>query len=675
MRYFYGCVSFFSAFLLFMVQPMLAKALLPLIGGAPAVWIVSMMFFQLLLLAGYAYAAIGAQRLKPASQAGLHLLLMGVAILFFLPLSVQGNLDFFNSDQPHEIQLLLVLLTTIGLPYLVLSAHSSLLQHWYFQRFHEQPYHLFSASNIGSFAGLLGYPLVFEWQSPLSVQLKIWSGAYLFLYALFVLLAAGGLKGSAGQAYHPSAQVPMRWRERGKIILLSFFPSSLFLSVTLYITTDIASFPLLWVIPLALYLLSFAVAYSARPVAATAIRWAQAAHPLCLVAIPLCAVFHGAPLLIWLHFLFFFIIALSCHGHLSQIKPEPGKLTAYYFWLTVGGALGGIFNVLAPYLLNDAYEYFIVAILSLFALKGNVRQACANLKKNRLFIAVFLCVLVSSGYNFWHTMQQEEQARKKQGLYTTRNFFGVSRVYQDEKMRYFSHGTTMHGMQSRNPKFAHQIASYYVPLHTLLTRLPRQIYQHPFAVLGLGAGTLACIGKRGQTVDFYEIDQAVIDIAKNRDYFTYLSDCPPTTTITLGDGRLEIAKKPDGIYSLIVADAFTSDSVPMHLLTKEAAAIYVQKAHPQLGIIAYNISNRYLKLAPFIARVMQEHGWRAYVYAYADDQQSTINVASLWVIALPERSPWHTTLRALGLKVIAPVTTPLWSDDYSNLLHAFQFKW
>jgi hypothetical protein len=259
-------------------------------------------------------------------------------------------------------------------------------------------------------------------------------------------------------------------------------------------------------------------------------------------------------------------------------------------------------------------------------------------------------------------------------IHHSRNFFGVSKVLEYPSYHEYMHGTTIHGIQANDEKNRLQPVSYYGPVKRLIEQLPQSFFEYPFGVLGLGTGTVACYGHKGQQMDFFEIDQAVVDIAQNPDYFTYLRDCPPSKKIIMGDGRIELAKQPDKRYSLLVLDAFTSDAVPLHLLTREALQMYMGKMVPDVGILAFDISNRHLNLAPFIARAAKEHGWLSYSMVYQPTKDLPYEFGSEWVIVVPPSSLWMEKLLLAGLKPIETTeATPLWSDDYSNILPAI--KW
>lgn len=674
-RLFLGTV-FFSAFLLFLCQPMMAKGLLPLVGGAPSVWITCMLFFQVLLLGGYAYAAVGSAHLKPKVQIFIHILLMAIALVVALPIEMPATLN--AAQDSTEISVLGILLLSIGMPYFLLSANSSLLQRWFHDRFQTSPYHLFAASNIGSMAGLFAYPLVMEWVLPLHQQMAVWGAGFALLTVLFMVIGYTMHRAQIEEHVVSMGQ-NLRLREILNVVFLGFVPSSLFLSTTLYVTTDIVSFPLLWIIPLALYLLSFILAFSQHGERWTKI--AQERHVIAVMATIVATLFIAYAWMWALHFLLFFVIALSCHGQAARAKPEPQKLTAFFFWISVGGALGGLFNTAAPYLFNDVREHIIVLVLSIlvlprshFSIKKFSHWQFSDLTSSQERIRTFAIVLACLAFAWLgvHKMMQDEKDGKT--IFTARNFFGVSKVQVTDNFTQYVHGTTFHGMQPRNPAQKLELTTYYGVVKTLIDELPTSYFAKPFGVIGLGAGTQACYGRKGQAMEFFEIDQVVIDIAKNPDFFTYLRDCPPNISIFKGDGRLEITKRPNFYYNLLVMDAFTSDAVPLHLLTSEAVSLYIQKIVPTTGILAFHITNRHLTFKHVLARIAQAQNMEPYLLEHAGKTDDLMDSPSHWLLMLPKDSPWKPVLLKQGYTLLTPAPhTPLWTDQYSHILPTL--KW
>lgn len=653
MQWCFGLAVCLSAFLLLGVQPMLAKLLLPMVGGAAGVWTASMIFFQLLLLAGYGYAALSSRFLSPLKQSALHLLLCAIAVLHFTPLMLHAA----TAQQPPEFWIVTTLLFTVGLPYLLLAANSSMLQRWYFATFAREPYHLFSASNLGSFVGLFAYPFAIEWLYPIPEQLRLWSYGFIMMVLVLALFPLA-LK---HRSIAPERAENLPLKRIGEVVFLAFIPSSLFLSTTLHVTSDIGAFPLMWVIPLALYLFSFVVVFA--PWGNPWIKVAQLLHPLALLMLGVSRLLPTHTLAIISNFLFFFIIAVSCHGALARLKPTPQQLTMYFFWVSAGGALGGIGNLVAQHVFNNLYEYHLVIVLSILALPGR-RELFARIKQHKWLTLIALILLAVC-------LQVSGPAGQgKKILLTERNFYGVSRVLRDAKFTVFEHGTTLHGIQSVSGDTTH-LTSYYGPVDTLLAHMPSHFFNRPIGAVGLGAGTVACAKRRQMPIEFFEINPQVIDIAKNPAYFTFLSNCKPDATVTVGDGRLMLAKQPEARYNLLILDAFSSDSVPIHLLTQEAFAMYKTRLARD-GLMMINVSSRYLNLTPFIARVAESVGLTAYRmdnFPTAEALEKGEN-PSIWLALMPD-DRWKKVVESIGYKAEVPdAGIPVWTDNYSNVVPA-----
>lgn len=716
----YTLTIFTSAFLLFLIQPMISKLLLPHLGGSPAVWNTSMMFFQTLLLFGYLYAHISGKWLGPRRQAVLHFVLMAVAFAW-LPIALETDLGFDSVQQP-VLWVIVSLFLSVGVPFFVLAANAPLLQYWLAHTTHKDaknPYFLYSASNIGSMLALFSYPILFEPGFTLPYQTGIWSG----LFIAFAALLAGcawSMKThfqpttqSAGitTASAPTAAKRLQW------LFLAFFPSSLLLGVTTYIATDIASLPLFWVVPLALYLLTFILAFSRVPLLVDRALNAQIVLvPLTVLALVFQFNFYTPVML--LHLFTFFALALGCHGLLARNKPDTRYLTEFYVWMSLGGMLGGVFNSLvAPNLFTQPVEYWLVLILALLArpqmgsdthpvreklLDYTVPLAGATalgliihfvgpkvtgmgqpVLASVLYLLVMIIVIKSHHRPIRLTLlvlsmviaiplgmvgNMTESSDRQ--LFVERNFFGVNRVVREESRGAMTlmHGTTNHGMQSLDEEDRLQPVSYYGKLKEVFTHLSPSLKDKPYGVIGLGAGTLACFGKKGQEVEFYEIDPAVLRIASNPDFFTYLRDCGTRTSVQLGDGRLNIAKAHSGHYGLIIIDAFSSDAIPVHLLTREALAIYLDKLAPG-GLMAFNISNRHLKLSPVMAALAEDAGLKA-LRQRDEKPEGKLVMASEWVILARSMEDFHD----MNIKnprwevLVNKEGFDVWADNYSNIL-------
>jgi spermidine synthase len=715
----YTAAIFTSAFLLFLVQPMFSRMVLPLLGGTPAVWNTCMLFFQAALLGGYLYAHLGAKRLGVRRQAAAHVALLAVAAAL-LPISVAGAAP--KGGAAPIPWLLLLMLTTVGLPFFALSATGPMLQKWFSGTGHPgaaNPYWLYAASNLGSMLALLGYPFVMEPRLRLMEQSRVWAAGYVFLAALVVAcayalwrLAPAAARAADGATADGADAAPLPGRTKALWVALAFIPSSLLLSVTTFITTDVSPVPLLWVVPLALYLLTFTLAFAARPPLRH--RWVLAAQPffIALVAMLLMYGWTRKPLLVIpIHLLAFFVAALACHGELSRRRPPVSHLTEFYLWIAVGGVLGGIFNVLvAPVVFSRVYEYPIVLALACLARpwpakRPTGRALAANLLRTvGLVVAlvlvsrpevpgiptwmmlplaglalvlvsallgrapVFLAVCIGAALFIQTTLVLHREPT----LLAHRSFYGryaVLDIHSQGGYHALYHGSTLHGAQGVRPDERREPLTYYVrtgPLGQIFTATADEAGRRRVAVVGLGAGTVAAYGNRGEDWTFYEIDPGIVKIARNPRYFTYLRDSPARIGIVLGDARLSLTHAPAHKYDLIVVDAFNSDAIPVHLLTREAIGVYLDKLAPG-GIVALHLSNRYLDLEPVVAALARERGLAARVgtsqlsgFFFSASTWAVVarSDADLGPLAADVRWPQARTRRGV----------PVWTDDYSSLL-------
>ena len=733
---------FASAFLLFLVEPMVAKMVLPLAGGTPAVWTTSVLFFQAVLLAGYGYSHWLAMRLRWRWQALLHWLLL-VSPLAVLPIHLLPGWNPPTSGSPVA-WLVLLLTVTVGLPFLVLSTTSPLIQHWFSRTGHPHsgdPYFLYRASNLGSALGLLAYPALIEPFLGLHAQAELWRLGYL-AYLVLVLLCLMSVawarwKGAAVAASTDSGadsaieDKPITWRRRARWVVLAAIPSTWMLAVTSYFTTVIRPIPLLWVIPLALYLFSFAIVFARRPIVSR--YWLNRAFPF--YALPLLGMVllgGGGPfyLLALLHFGAFFLAALLCHGELAADRPHPRHLTEFYWWVAVGGAMGGLLTaVVAPLVFNDFYEYPIAIIgaalirPALAASAGRRARMADFALPAAMAAALLLMVGVMAGTGLLNTLNRSVLTGSttasdfvrvlvvfalpaaasaafswrptRFGLATTamlglsllplgsqpsifqeRDFFGVHKVVGDPAgtRHALIDGGTIHGIELMDPANRDKPAAYYAesgPVGDLFNAERPVDPTWNVAVIGLGAGAIGCYAQPGQHWTFYEIDPLVVRIALDPSLFMYMRDCTPQAGVVLGDGRLTIAKAPDHSYDLIVVDAFGSDAIPVHLLTREALQLYMSKLRPG-GVLLFNISNRFVNLAPVLAG--EAAGLSLLCSERADTQVTSAQAAtgkfpSDWVVMsrsaadlgdLPGRPGWHQLVRDPRF--------PVWTDDFSDVL-------
>jgi hypothetical protein len=730
----FAATLFVSAALLFWVEPMVAKMLLPLLGGTPAVWNTCLLFFQTMLLAAYAYALFASRRLTLAQQIVIQLALLAVAALTF-PISISAATA---ASVPREgdpvFWLLGRLFVVVGLPFFVLSTLSPLLQRWFAATDHESardPYFLYAASNAGSLCALVGYPLAIEPLLALRRQSFVWSCAYAALALLAALCAAVAWRATSRHARTTNDDDAMaRQRDdetltnlrRARWVLLAFVPSSLMLGVTTYISTDIASLPLLWVVPLSLYLLTLIIAFARRRVVRR--RWVEFIMPgvaLVFMLAYLSGATQPAWFLVLLHLLFFFVAALMCHGRLADDRPAARHLAEFYLWMAVGGALGGLLNALvAPIVFNYIVEYPIVIILAcaliprrtddatntprahwldpgyaatlggltfVFALvasrvnwETNERLALvvgvplilAYLLRRRPLRFALALGAITLGGAFYHSLDMRT-------LLTSRNFFGTLKVTQDagSDLHWLYHGTTIHGRQSTVLSEQCEPLSYYHragPLASVFDAYNAHPSSANVAVVGLGTGATVAYSRAGQSWTFYEINPAVLQIAETPDYFTYLSYCARDVpvNVVLGDARLRLADAPAQTYGLIILDAFSSDAIPLHLMTQEALDLYLSKLATG-GVVLFHISNRSLDLHGVVADLAQS---RSLACLAADDlKRSPDRESSQWVAvartaddlaALKQDSRWY--------ELAGDPSRRVWTDDYSNIVSVFKLR-
>ncbi len=717
----FATTLFVSAFLMFLVEPMIARMVLPQLGGAPAVWNTCLVFFQIMLLGGYAYAHGATRWLGVRRHIAVHSVLL---LLPFLVMPIGLRLAPPDGTESPVAWLLLALLGSIGLPFFMLSTSAAVLQKWFSATDDESagdPYFLYAASNLGSFIALLAYPLAVEPSLRLQDQARLWTAGYAILVALCFGCAVVVWRrsrfadaGTKAVAASESAEA-MSWARRGRWIALAFVPSSLLLAVTNYISTDVASVPLLWIVPLSLYLLAFVVAFSKSSERVRAI----ASRMMPMLVIMLTLVLLGqmtAPLsvVIPLHLVVFLAIAIVCHADLANDRPSSARLTEFYFWISFGGMLGGMFNaLLAPVIFKEIVEYPIVLVaaclLRSVPAPGDNRKltiadvavplaiggaVAVSILVNNRFGSMSRFIILGAGLPALAAFSQQRHRFRFAAsiamillagvltesmfgriVYTARTFFGVNRVRVDETRgyRFIFHGTTLHGMQSLDPKRSGEPLSYFHrtgPIGQVFAAVPQAAAASDIAVVGLGVGTLAAYRAPAQQWTIYEIDPIVERIARTDEYFTYLSACGERCKVITGDGRVSIARAEPHTYGVIVLDAFSSDAVPMHLLTKEALALYVSKLAPG-GVIAFNISNMHLTFSSVLTRIAEDAGLVALWQHEPGDAGSweTGKFPSEWFVVARDRRDFGTLTSDARWKVpVAASGTPLWTDDFSNIL-------
>ncbi|MBW3578714.1 MAG: fused MFS/spermidine synthase [Actinobacteria bacterium] len=744
----FAVASFVSAGLLFMVQPMVAKLVLPTFGGSPAVWNTSMLFFQTVLLAGYSYAHFSTRWLGLRRQTVVHVAALAAPLLV-LPVALP--VEAFPPDGVMPaVWLLYVLAVMVGAPFLLVSTSAPLLQLWYSATDHHRagdPYFLYAAGNSGSLLALLAYPFLIEPTLSLPTQTRLWSAGY----AIFVVLALACVAtvhrrravasepGTPAGGDAPSGVASVGRRRQLTWVMLAFLPSSLMLGLTQFVSTDIAAFPLLWVVPLSVYLLSFIVAFAQRrPRVALAAGRVLPAATLAIAVTMIPGLTFPAGFEITLHLLFFTTVALVAHGRLADDRPPPARLTHFYLLVSIGGALGGVFNgLLAPVLFDHVIEYLLVTAAAVVVLVGlqargprprpvaprrRALEASAvfgapwllqqGVERGGYVAAAVVVGLLLGARRVVSLVAERRPAAFAVGvsvvlatampvstdaLRTERTFFGVARVEAEGDQHVLVHGTTIHGSQDRRPGQVTVPQSYYhptSPIGEVFAVYGQRPVTDNVAILGLGTGALAGYGRDGQAFTFYEIDQAIVDIATDPQLFSYLSDTAADVDIVLGDGRSALADAPDRHYGIIVVDVFSSDAIPVHLLTAEAVQMYRSKLAPG-GVLAFHTSNRHIDLEPVVAGVAAHLGLTGVVRSDAGDPvRGRLN----WVVlaesaqvleSLGQRSPRPGRDDRVGGHDEAPQSAsrgtwrpltaetghaPVWTDDFSDVVRVVRWR-
>ncbi len=666
----FALTIFLSAFLLFQIQPMVAKIILPWFGGASAVWSVCLLFFQAVLLLGYLYAHALTEWLSPRRQAVLHLLLLGLSLL---TLPVGADPAWRGQGGDPALAVLRVLAVTVGLPYLLLSTTGPLMQAWYARAFvGAMPYRLYALSNFASMLALLSYPLVVEPMLELRTQTWVWSAGYATFVAACGATAAWAWRFASTRQtkeHAPGAKVPRpALRECLLWMGLAMVASTLLLALTRHLTQDVAPVPFLWVLPLAIYLLSFILCFEtprcywrpgflgALPLAFFGLDWIMSRGlPVPWMVALICATL--------------FVICMVCHGELARLKPHPRHLTLFYLMLSLGGALGGVFVGLVAPVVFDAYfelplGLFLAALLVTLVLWPALRWPWT-----------FVLLLLLLGYG----LRLGYQAREMVQFYkvTVRNFYGQLRVSEREPntpqaKRILAHGRINHGWQFLAPERKSTPTSYYCQASGIgraLLNLPEG-QPAKLGMLGLGTGTLAAYGRAGDEIRVYEINQQVLDLARQE--FSFLSDSAARIVPVLGDGRLMLEAQEPQNFDVLALDAFSGDSIPTHLLTLEAFAVYLKHLKPD-GILAVHTSNAYLDLPPVVARAAEQFGKKAVLYAYQQGEAEEVCFTSDWVLLMNPQRADHLPEGMLPADLISTKAgfRP-WTDSFTNLLRVMK---
>ena len=684
----FALTVFVSAFLLFQIEPLISKFILPWYGGSPAVWTTCLLFFQVVLFCGYAYAHLSTRLLAPRARVVVHCVLLALALVLLHVAPGERYKPLSAADPTTSI--LGLLCATVGLPYFALSSTGPLLQAWFSAAYPgRSPYRLYALSNLGSLIALLSYPFVFEPAFDVLAQAHLWS----WLFAGFaVLCAACAVKALPALLASLSAATPVAtastaassqertsWRERARWIGLPACASLALLATTNHVTSDVAVIPFLWVIPLSLYLITFIIAFDHE-------RWYRRRVFAALTAVLCLAVGCLDPLRdlleavhydftfvddLTLHFAALFCVCLVCHGELVRSRPNPARLTEFYLLISAGGALGGVFvSLIAPAIFATFFEWTIALLLS-FALGAVVSYVALVRSRQRRASLALASALTLAGLASIYYYQRDDDAP----IAVLRNFYGVVSVYETDKgdpaQHHFSlaHGIVVHGRQFVAPEKRAQPVAYYAPgtgVGRALRYFQNQADLHIGAV-GLGVGTIAAYAGTGQSIRFYEINEQVQTLAEK--YFSYLKDSRGLIQIVLGDARLSLEREPAQNFHVFVLDAFSGDAVPAHLLTQEAFAIYLRHLRPD-GVIAVNITNRHLDLAPVVSALADAfHLHTVRIFSEPNNKQ------------LAYRADWLLlTKNTAFLAATEPAPPPnvrtgpplLWTDHYSNLFEILE---
>lgn len=695
--------SFLGSGLLFLVQPMVARMLLPLAGGTPSLWNTSLVFFQLVLLAGYGFAHLSTRRLGMRLHPLLQIALLAIPVLV-LPVSVSDSWRL-PGDQSPALWVLAVLALAVGLPFFALSTSSPTLQRWFAATDHPaaaNPYFLYAAGNLGSVLALVSYPFVVEPLLSISAQARLWTALYVFFVAASGAAAWLTRQRRTATSVEVTHSPPIAPARRMRWLLWSFVPSALMLGVTRHIGTDVASVPLLWIAPLLLYLSTFIMAFGR----VSHRRTALAAGVVRYGVIPLALLFvvNSVSLIaqIAIHLTWFFFAALLAHSRLSEDRPAPDRLTEFYLWISVGGVLGGAFAaLLAPVIFSSVLEYPIAIGLAVLLVGSGRARISVPARVAGAFVILMLglgwlantqrlhvLAILFAAVGLANAALTLRSARSYAGavavallavlviqpaglLDQQRSFFGVYRVVEkSDGTLQLASGTTNHGTQIYvDGEPALRPASYYHPAGPIGEVIANAAQRRDVGIVGLGVGGLAGYGRPGDTYTFFEIDPTVVEIAWDTDYFTYLSSTPAAVRVVIGDGRLTLEDSPDR-YDILVVDAFSSDAIPIHLLTTEAVASYLDRLN-EGGALAIHISNRHFALEPVLGRIADEldlYG-RARFHHPNEAEKLEGAFASHWVVLArdPRTVQWMSeewqSLRTGG---------PLWTDDYSDILRVLK---
>ncbi|MBM7841678.1 fused MFS/spermidine synthase [Herpetosiphon giganteus] len=713
----FALTIFTSASLLFVIQPMFARMALPLLGGAPSVWNTALVFYQTMLLLGYGYSHLLTKYVKPRQQVLIHCGLL-LTPLLVLPIAIPVGWQAPTTDFPIA-WLLSLFAVALGLPFFVVSASSPLLQAWFgSSEQNRNPYVLYAMSNVGSMLALLAYPLIIEPNTSLRLQSDGWRWGYVLLVLLFIGCGIRVWQRAPQVVSSTTSQArsSITWQRRLKWIAWSAVPSSLLVSVTTYITTDIVAMPLLWVIPLALYLLTFIFVFANKVlIPKQGLVWLM---PI-LVLLVILTIITGANspilLLLILHLASLFVVTMVLHQQLADDRPEPQKLTEFYLLMSLGGVIGGIFNgLIAPLIFNSVWEYPLMLCLGLMLAPWrkpkptNRQEWLQSLYKPGLMIVLSIgLVLLLKAFNYEEDtigygilfsltmLLAYSQSRNPVSfglsiggffmvvsligftrstlVYQERSFFGVNRILEvNDRFNILMHGTTLHGMQFLDPALSKRPLTYYSlngPLNEIFQVANQQTTPKNVGVVGLGSGAAACYAQAQDSWKYFEIDPVVIEIAENPQYFSYLSQCTPQAPVVVGDARISLAAETKP-FDVLIMDAYSSDAIPTHLVTVEALELYLSKLKPD-GIIAFHISNRYLNLEPVLHDLAEKLGLLALVHEYNTDEDVLEhgNNSTKWVIFTKNQAFYQQFIDQHQWRSLQNQPNDrLWTDDYSSII-------
>lgn len=660
-----GCAVFLSAFLLFLIEPLFAKLILPRFGGTAAVWATCLVFFQCALLLGYLYADFSSRRLAPARQSILHIALL-VASLLFLPIAPHAFRQPHTGSDPAW-HILAVLAASIGLPFVLLSATSPLIQIWYARRSGAEPYHLFAVSNFASMLALLSFPLLLEPRIASHTQALLWSAVFVMFVAMCSVVAWNARATTALQLLasteHAEAVAAPTLRDKLLWMALSVCGSMLLLAVTNHLLENVAPVPLLWVLPLALYLLTFALVFKRRSFYSRwwMVRFLAVALGSLGYAIYEPSFAESIQVSVPFFCIGLFVACLFCHGELATRRPTARHLTLFYLMVALGGALGAIFvGLIAPHLFTAIYEFplalLLTALLAVLALWPQGWLA-------RIFWAAATIAMVV-------VLVRHVRSYEKNTILRVRNFYAALRIKQfnnwlKEPYRTLYHGKIEHGSQYVNKPQSLLATSYYGPdsgVGLALDRCcrgPKRV-----GVIGLGAGTLAAYGKPGDYFRFYEINPQVVTIAKT--FFSYLRDTDAQTEVVMGDARLSLESEPPQQFDVLAVDAFSGDAIPVHLLTKEAFAAYQRHLKPN-GILSVHTSNTFLDLPPVVQLLADDAGYPTRMITNEENPRKLVD-SSDWVLITKNQHFLDDLDTSIFMELISvPHGLRPWTDDYNNL--------